>query len=147
MIRQRSIFALMAALLMTFFVSYSSLAAKAPTSYTPAQIEQIQRAVPTLTELRSRLDRLETLIQQRRWVDVRTYIHGPLGELRAQLRTVAVTLLPQDQKKALELSKSVFNDLVKIDLAAKTIDAVRVSSGYQQALQDFDAFLKLIPQA
>lgn len=146
MTRQRSILVVVAALLMVFLVNYNALAAKAPTTYSPAQIEQIQRAVPTLTEFRSRLDNLDRFIQQRRWVDVRTYIHGPLGELRAQLRNVAVTLLPQDQKKALELSKSVANDLVNLDSAAKTIDVAKVTSSYQKALSDFDAFLALIPK-
>jgi photosystem II protein PsbQ len=146
MTRPRSIFALMMALLMAFLVSCSSVEAKVPTTYTAAQIQQIQRYVPTLTELRSRMDKLETLIQQRRWVDIRTYIHGPLGDLRGAMKAVSGSLLPKSQQQAADLTKSLFADLVNIDIAAKDVDYPKVASSYQKALNDFDAFLQLIPK-
>jgi photosystem II protein PsbQ len=147
MIRTRSIFALMMSFLMAFLVSCSSVEAKAPTTYTAAQIQQIQRYVPTLTELRSRMDNLGTLIQKRNWVDTRTYIHGPLGDLRGAMKSVSVSLLPKDQQKAVDLTKSLFADLVNLDIAAKDFNYAKVSSSYQKAVNDFDAFLQLIPKA
>ena len=147
MIRPRSILALMMSFLMAFLVSCSSVEAKVPTTYTAAQIQQIQRYVPTLTELRSRMDTLGTLIQKRNWVDTRTYIHGPLGDLRGAMKSVSASLLPKEQQKSVDLTKSLFADLVNIDLAAKDFDYAKVSSSYQQAVNDFDAFLQLIPKA
>jgi photosystem II protein PsbQ len=147
MTRPRSIFALMMAFLMAFLVSCSSVEAKVPTTYTAAQIQQIQRYVPTLTELRSRMDKLGTLIQQRNWVDTKTYIHGPLGDLRNTMKTVSASLLPKSQQQAVDLTKSLFTDLVNIDLAAKDLDYEKVTASYQKAVNDFDSFLQLIPKA
>ena len=147
MTRTRSIFALMMAFLMAFLVSCSSVEAKVPTTYTAAQIQQIQRYVPTLTELRSRMDKLGTLIQQRNWVDTKTYIHGPLGDLRNTMKTVSASLLPKSQQQAVDLTKSLFSDLVNIDLAAKDLDYEKVTASYQKAVNDFDSFLQLIPKA
>ena len=147
MTRPRSIFALMMAFLMAFLVSCSSVEAKVPTTYTTAQIQQIQRYVPSLTEFRSRMDKLGTLIQQRNWVDTRTYIHGPLGDLRNTMKTVSASLLPKSQQQAVDLTKSLFGDLVNIDLAAKDLDYAKVTASYQKAVNDFDTFLQLIPKA
>jgi photosystem II protein PsbQ len=147
MTRPRSIFALMMAFLMAFLVSCSSVEAKVPTTYTTAQIQQIQRYVPTLTEFRSRMDKLGTLIQQRNWVDTKTYIHGPLGDLRNTMKTVSASLLPKSQQQAVDLTKSLFTDLVNIDLAAKDLDYAKVTASYQKAVNDFDSFLQLIPKA
>jgi photosystem II protein PsbQ len=147
MTRPRSIFALMMAFLMAFLVSCSSVEAKVPTTYTTAQIQQIQRYVPTLTEFRSRMDKLGTLIQQRNWVDTKTYIHGPLGDLRNTMKTVSASLLPKSQQQAVDLTKSLFTDLVDIDLAAKDLDYAKVTASYQKAVNDFDSFLQLIPKA
>ena len=147
MTRPRSIFALMMAFLMAFLVSCSSVEAKVPTTYTTAQIQQIQRYVPTLTEFRSRMDKLGTLIQQRNWVDTRTYIHGPLGDLRNTMKTVSASLLPKSQQQAVDLTKSLFGDLVNIDLAAKDLDYAKITASYQKAVNDFDSFLQLIPKA
>ena len=147
MTRPRSIFALMMAFLMAFLVSCSSVEAKVPTTYTTAQIQQIQRYVPTLTEFRSRMDKLGALIQQRNWVDTRTYIHGPLGDLRNTMKTVSASLLPKSQQQAIDLTKSLFGDLVNIDLAAKDLDYAKVTASYQKAVNDFDSFLQLLPKA
>jgi photosystem II protein PsbQ len=147
MTRPRSILALMMAFLMAFLVSCSSVEAKVPTTYTTAQIQQIQRYVPTLTEFRSRMDNLGTLIQKRNWVDTRTYIHGPLGDLRNTMKTVSASLLPKSQQQAVDLTKSLFTELVNIDLAAKDLDYAKVTASYQKAVNDFDSFLQLIPKA
>ncbi|MEG4989011.1 photosystem II protein PsbQ [Microcoleus sp. BR0-C5] len=147
MTRTRSIFALMMAFLMAFLVSCSSVEAKVPTTYTTAQIQQIQRYVPSLTEFRSRMDKLGTLIQKRNWIDTRTYIHGPLGDLRNTMKTVSASLLPSSQQQAVDLTKSLFTDLVNIDLAAKELDYAKVTASYQKAVNDFDTFLQLIPKA
>ena len=147
MIRPRSIIALMMSFLMAFLVSCSSVEAKVPTTYTAEQIQQIQRYVPTLTELRSRMDNLGALIQKRNWVDAKTYIHGPLGDLRGTMKSISAILLPKSKAQAVDLTKSLFADLVNVDLAIKDLDFAKVTSSYEKAVNDFDAFLQLIPKA
>lgn len=147
MTRPRSFFALMMAFLMAFLVSCSSVEAKVPTTYTAAQIQQIQRYVPTLTEFRSRMDKLGTLIQNKNWVDAKTYIHGPLGELRGTMKTVSASLLPKSQQQAADLTKSLFADLVEIDNAAKAADYAKITASYSKAVKDYETFLQLLPKA
>ncbi|MCY7380995.1 MAG: photosystem II protein PsbQ [Microcoleus sp. CAN_BIN18] len=146
MTRPRSFFALMMAFMMAFLVSCSSVEAKVPTTYTAAQIQQIQRFVPTLTEFRSRMDNLGTLIQNRNWIDTRTYIHGPMGDLRGTMKSVSATLLPKSQQEAVDLTKSLFAGLVEIDNAAKANDYAKVTASYRKAVNNFDTFLQLIPK-
>ena len=147
MTRPRSFLALMMACLMAFLVSCSSVEAKVPTTYTAAQIQQIQRYVPTLTEFRSRMDNLGSLIQKKNWIDAKTYIHGPLGELRGTMKTVSASLLPKSQQQAADLTKSLFADLVEIDNAAKVADYAKITASYSKAVKDFDTFLQLLPKA
>ncbi|TAG75289.1 MAG: photosystem II protein PsbQ, partial [Oscillatoriales cyanobacterium] len=112
-----------------------------------AQIQQIQRYVPTLTEFRSRMNNLGTLIQKKNWIDAKTYIHGPLGELRGTMKTVSGSLLPKSQQQAMDLTKSLFADLVEIDNAAKMADNAKITASYSKAVKDFDTFLQLLPKA
>jgi photosystem II protein PsbQ len=147
MSRQRSILALILAVFATFAISFSSFAAtpKAAT-YTPAQIEQIQKYVPKITEFRGRMDELQTLIQKRNWIDTRTFIHGPLGQLRQDMAYVTRYLLPKDQPAARKAAKDVFGHLETIDKAAEANSYEVASQNYREALKDFDAFLQLLPQ-
>jgi hypothetical protein len=63
------------------------------------------------------------------------------------MKSVSVSLLPKDQQKAVDLTKSLFADLVNLDIAAKDFDYAKVTSSYKKAVNDFDAFLQLIPKA
>jgi len=148
MARYRSILALILAVGATFMVSFSSLAAtsKAAT-YTPAQIEQIQRYVPAIEEQRDRLQKLQTFIQKKNWVDVGTYIHGPLGQLRQDMNSLARTLSPEDQKTAREATKDLYGALVRIDQVAKEGNYQQAVSNYRLATKAFDTFLQLVPKA
>jgi photosystem II protein PsbQ len=130
----------------TFLVSCSSPTpvAKGPT-YTPAQLEQIQRSAEGIQELRDRMLELPPLIQQQEWVDVGNFIHGPLGELRVRMSRLSRTLTPKAQAPALETAKNVFDHLIAIDEAAQKRDTNKALKNYNEALKDFDAFFNLIP--
>ncbi len=149
MARYRSILGLILALVATFIVSCGSGTAttKSAPSYTAAQIEQIQQSLPGIQEQRDRLNTLQTFIQQRRWVDVGTFIHGPLGELRLSMNRVAANLSPQDKEAAREAAKDKYSDLVRIDQAAKEANSQKAVSNFRSVLQEFDSFLNLIPKA
>jgi hypothetical protein len=63
------------------------------------------------------------------------------------MRTVSGSLLPKAQEQAVDLTKSLFADLVEIDNAAKAADYAKITASYQKAVNDFDTFLQLIPKA
>ena len=145
--RYRSILAVFLALVATVLVSCGSPTAAKPPTYTAAQLEQIQKYTPAIAQLRDRMDNLQTLIQQKNWTDVSTYIHGPLGELRRNLSLVSRSLLPTQQAEAKEISKGLFKHLEDIGAAAQTNSYSLAVKKYKDALADFDAFLKLIPES
>ncbi len=147
MVRHRSILSLILAIVATFLVSCGSpTTASVPPTYTPAQIEQIQQYVPKIQALRDRMKEIPTSARRRDWIDVSNFVHGPLGELRLQMTYVTRNLLAGDQKKAQQLTRDFFNELVQIDSAAQEADARKIASNYQQALADIDNFIQLIPQ-
>ncbi len=148
MARYRSLLSLILVIVATFLVSCGSpTVATAPQTYTVAQIEQIQRYVPEIVALRDRTSReLQRSIQRRDWIDVSNFIHGPLGELRLEMINVSRKLLPKDQERASQLSRDFFDNLVKIDQAAKDGQYQRAALNYREALADVDAFLQLVPK-
>ncbi|MBE9181020.1 photosystem II protein PsbQ [Oculatella sp. LEGE 06141] len=144
--RVRSILGLLLAVLTTFLVSCSS-----PTevvekiTYTPNQLEQIHKYTEDLQTLREQMLTIPPLVQKGNWNDVKTFIHGPLGELRFKMLNLSRFLTPKAQEKARTISKEVFGHLVLIDEAAQTGDARKALQNYNGVLADFDAFLELIP--
>lgn len=148
MARYRSLLSLILVIVATFLVSCGSpKVATAPQTYTVAQIQQIQRYVPEIVALRDRTSReLQRSIQRRDWINVSNFIHGPLGELRLEMINVSRKLLPKDQERASQLTRDFFDNLVKIDQAAKDGQSERVTLNYRQALADLDNFLQLIPK-
>lgn len=143
----RSILSLMLVIVATFVVSCSSPSAvKLPQTYTVSELELIQRSMPEILILRDRMSKeLQTLIQRRDWIDVSNFIHGPLGELRLEMINISRSLLPPDQDKARQLTRDLFDNLVKVDQAAKEGQDQKVMQNYRQALVDIDNFLKLVP--
>lgn len=116
-----------------------------PPSYTPAQLEQIQRYATDVDELRDRILELPTLIQQEKWVDVKSLIHGPLGELRASMARLTRSLDPKAQKTAQKAAKDVFEHLVAIDEAATARSTTKAFRDYNAVLKDLDTFFGLLP--
>lgn len=148
MVRYRSILSLILVIVATFLVSCGSpTTASVPQTYTTAQVEQIQQYVPDILKLRDRLPEIPRAIQQRNWIDVSNFIHGPMAELRLKMNYLSRNLLPKDQKEAQKATRAFFDDLVKVYQAAEQGDARKGTQNYQEALADIDTFLKLVPQA
>jgi len=149
MIRLRSILTALLTVAIAFLLISGSPAAAARTvsqpSYTPAQLEQIQRYAASVNELGDRFLELPTLIQQEKWVDVKSLIHGPLGELRARMSRLSRSLDPKVQKTAQKAAKEVFEHLVAIDEAADLRNKTKAFRDYNEALKDLDAFFGLLP--
>jgi photosystem II protein PsbQ len=146
MVKYRSVLSIILAAIAVFLISCSSPTAVAPgPTYTPAQLEQIQTYTAEVKELRERLLGIPPLVQQQRWTDVQTYIHGPLGELRFKMSKLARSLEPKVQATALASAKDVFDHLILIDEATQTRDSRKALLNYNRALEDFETFLSYVP--
>jgi photosystem II protein PsbQ len=145
-----SVFRPLISLLLTFIAVFivscgDGSQAKAPT-YSTAQLTQIATANQGLTALRDRLPELATLIQNRDWNNVKSFIHGPLGDIRTRMAGLSRELLPGSKEKALAVSKEIFVHLNKIDEAASANDYKIAIRNYGEAIKDFDTFSSLLPQ-
>lgn len=119
--------------------------AKAPT-YSATQLEQIQATNKNVMALRDRLPELATLIQARDWNNVKSFIHGPLGEIRTRMAGLSRELLPGAKEQALSISKEIFVHLNNIDAAAGNNDYQLAIRNYGEAIKDFTTFADLIPK-
>lgn len=144
----RNLLSVVLILITTLLVSCSSpTAVKIPTVYTPEKIAQLQVFTEPLEIARTKMATLEQLISSEDWVNTGSFIHGPLGELRQDIRTLAGKLLPKDQPTAEAIAKEIFQHIERIDAAAKERNLNMAKSQYAEAIADFDAFLNLIPKA
>ncbi|OUL18190.1 photosystem II protein PsbQ [Nostoc sp. 106C] len=147
MSRQRSLLSLILVLLATFLISCGGPSvAVAPPTYTTAQLTKIQEYVPDIQAVRDRSEELKNLIQQRDWINVSNFIHGPITEARLDMSYVAPNLLPKDQAAARQITRDFFNHLVKIDKAATAGNTQLALSNYQAAFADINKFLDLLPE-
>ncbi len=143
--RFRPILAGVLAVLAAFVVGCS--APSEPMTYTQSQIEDIQLYAARLGDLRDRMDELGDAIDNEDWGEVDTFIHGPLGSLRERAARVTRQLLPSDRDRAEALAEDLFEHLEEIDRAADIEKASLAVSNYRESLQDFDAFLALVPES
>ena len=147
MLQKRSILSLLLALVATVLVSCGGANENTPPpTYSNEQIEQIERASTPVKQARKRLTELEPLLNQKQWSDASSLLHGPLGGLRREMSYVTRNLLPQDQEKAKDYAKALFQDLEKVDAAVDKEAVSRALQNYDRALNDFDNYLSLIPE-
>jgi photosystem II protein PsbQ len=126
-------------------VSCSDATVKAPT-YSTETLAKIQMASSGVEKIKERLPELATYIDKQDWNNVRTFIHGPLGELRTRMVGISKELLPAQRTKSLALGKEIFVHLNKIDSAAADNNKTLAASNYTEALKDFAAFNDLLPE-
>ena len=144
--RFRSILGFLLATISVLSVSCGGSNISQPTTYSGEQLAQIEIYAPRVIELRDRFPELEDYIQNKDWVDIGSFIHGPMGELRARLGRVAVRLLPQDAKQAKALADELAVHLERLDAAAQEYNQIEAAGQYRKALDDFDAFISLLPE-
>lgn len=143
--RYRTLLSLVLAIAAVFIVGCSSTPPASPL-YTPEQINLIENYEADLDDLRSRVSELPDLIDNNDWTNVRNLIHGPLGELRFKMLTIARNLSSSDQAKARDLSSEVFKYLVAIDAAAVDQSRSRAISSYDQLVGAYERFINTIPR-
>ena len=143
----RSVLSLMLVLVATVLVSCGSPTASAPPTYTPEKLQTIKTyRIPADVAL-DKMNTLGGFVENEDWVNVKTFIHGPLGLLRRDLRYLSDALLPDDKAQAKELAQDIFASLENLDAAALDKDSKTATSEYKQALADFENYMDLIPDA
>ncbi len=120
--------------------------AKAPT-YSTAQLARIQTTTKNVTALTDRLPELSAMIQKRDWNNVKSFIHGPLGDIRILMSALSRELLPGTKEKALATSKEIFVHFNKIDEAAGNNDYPGAIRNYGEAIKDITTLFSLAPKA
>ncbi|MDY6785600.1 MAG: photosystem II protein PsbQ [Cyanobacteriota bacterium] len=144
--RLRSILPLILALVATVLVACGGPnVAKAPPTYTPEKVAQLERYLTPVATARERMSELPDLLEKEDWVFVRNFIHGPLGQLRGSMSFISRNLLPKDQDTAARAADELFEHLDRIDLAAKDKNYPLAVQQYREAVKDFDTFLNLVP--
>ncbi len=142
----RPLLSLLLAFVAVFIVSCGDGSqAKAPT-YSATQLAQIQATNKNVMALRDRLPELATLIESRDWNNVKSFIHGPLGDIRTRMAGLSRELLPGTKEQALGISKEIFVHLNSIDAAASSQDYALAIRNYGETVKDFTTFEDLIPQ-
>lgn len=147
MSRLRPFFSLILVSLATLLVSCGgpNVAATPPT-YSPAQLETIEQYLPKIVAVEERSAELQQLIQEKDWIDVDNFIHGPMTEAKLNMQYVTSNLLAGEQKQARKILREMSNNLVKIYDAAKVANQAQALNSYNAAFADIDKFLDLIPQ-
>lgn len=143
--RFRMILGLVLAFVATCLVGCGGSDVSQPTTYSGEQISQIEIYAPRVTELRDRFPELENYIQNKDWVNISSFIHGPMGELRARLGRVTARLLPSDAEQARYYAEEIGKHLERLDTAAEEFNQIEAAKQYREALDDFDQFISLIP--
>lgn len=143
--RLQPVLGVILAIIATLAVSCGAAPHKQPLTYTPERLQQVQIYKPGVVALRERFPELENAIQTKDWVDVQSFIHGPLGELRSRMNRLANLLLPNDKAQANNFAQDLYSHLERLDTAAQANNQVLAGKEYRSALDDFEGFLNLTP--
>ena len=109
-----------------------------------SQAAALAAASAKLQVLSDRFNRLEKFVYAQKWNDVITYIHGPFGEIRRELRLIACQLSKTQKEAANDLANNLFKNFVQLDNAAKDKDAIAAENAFKKSLQDFESIVDLV---
>jgi photosystem II protein PsbQ len=101
-------------------------------------------ALARLVEIKEKFGRLEEYVVAQNWTTIKTYIHGPFGGVRQDIRLATAGLSPKERAVAKTLTKEFVGDLVKIDFAASDRDIDSTEAAFDRAKQDFEQLVALI---
>lgn len=119
---------------------------KIPTTYSDTQLDLISNYLTTIEDNSTRLSQLETAITVADWQTVRTVMRGPLGQMILDMRNLNRNLLTKDQAPAVETTRAIVTDLLALDQAAIDEDIPAAQKAFKAVKQDYDNYLKLVPQ-
>lgn len=93
---------------------------------------------PQVQELEQQVSQLQSLVDSEDWLEIRSYIRGPMGLTRKNLTGLAVTL-PQEQKQqVIRLTRELGQSLEKLDFAAKGYDQPQVEAAQAKVKKALD---------
>jgi photosystem II protein PsbQ len=141
----RSVVSLVLVAIATLVVGCSSANVKAPLVYTPEKVAQIQQYAGRIEASQSRLMELADYIAKKNWTNTDNFIHGPLGELRAQMSLISNLLLPADKAQAQAIAKNISRDLNNLSAASAKYEYVAASNEFRALEGDLEDFLSLLP--
>lgn len=134
-------FCLTMALVSTLFAPVLTQPAMAQGASTAAALAASTAKLQVLSD---RFNRLEKFVYAQKWNDVITYIHGPFGEIRRELRLIAGQLSKTQKEAANDLANNLFKSFVQLDNAAKAKDAIAAENAFKKSLQDFESIVDLV---
>ncbi|MBP0018652.1 MAG: photosystem II protein PsbQ [Cyanobacteria bacterium SBLK] len=144
--RLRSILPILLAAFAIFLVSCGGSVAKAPPVYTPEKIAEIQRYMTPVYKARERMPELADYIEAEDWLNVSSFIHGPLGGLSSPMGYInRSVVLPKDRPALEDAYDSFYEDIERLDAAAQEKTYGFTIAGYKSTLKDLDAYIDLIP--
>ncbi len=104
---------------------------------------QAAAALPReLQQLEQQVERLQRLVDAEDWLEIRSYIHGPMGMTRKTLNGLAATLPDKQKREMLRLAKEMGRGLEQLDFAAKAYDQPEVEAAQakvRKTLQELKA--------
>ena len=143
----RSLMAVVLVAIAVFTVSCGGDTVKAPPTYTPEKISQIQIYAGRLTKSQERLPELLGYIEKKNWANIDNFIHGPLGELRTQMIRLSGQLLEADKKKVVALADEIASDLEDMSAAVEEFNQNEAYDSYDAFERDFADLLNVVPEA
>lgn len=143
----RSLMAIVLVAIATLSVSCGGSTVKAPPTYTPEKISQIQIYAGRLAQSQERLPELLGYIEKKNWANIDNFIHGPLGELRTQMIRLSNQLLEADKKQVVALADDIAADLEGMSVAVEEYDQNKAYDTYDAFERDFAALLDVVPEA
>ncbi|MGQ9837899.1 MAG: photosystem II protein PsbQ [Cyanobacteriota bacterium] len=97
---------------------------------------------PQVQELEQHVTKLQSLVDAEDWLEIRSYIRGPMGLTRKNLTGLAVTLPKEQKQEVIRLTRELGQSLEKLDLAAKAYDQPQVEAAQakvKKALGELEA--------
>lgn len=109
---------------------------------------QAAAALPReLQQLEQHVERLQSLVDAEDWLEIRSYIHGPMGLTRKTLTSLANTLPQQQKREMLRLAKEMGRSLEELDFAAKAYDQPEVEAAQAKVRKTLQELKALFSQA
>ncbi|WP_017324455.1 hypothetical protein [Synechococcus sp. PCC 7336] len=82
---------------------------------------------PPIAQLQEQVDTLQGYVNKQEWLEVRSYIHGPMGLVRRQLFSISQDLPKAKRAQLKDDFKAVPELLDAMDAAAETYSSDRLS--------------------
>ncbi|PLS69678.1 MAG: hypothetical protein CV045_00370 [Cyanobacteria bacterium M5B4] len=97
-----------------------------------------------LDSLVAKIDRLENYVFDNNWQEIRTFIRGPLGEVRRDIALLQREL-PSPQRSALKSASSqFFNDLIALDFAALNQNSNATEAAFKTLRVDLNKMIEAV---